>query len=246
MASSVSWACQSCIAQYSSLFQLVSHVRRVHTEDTSLSFVCGVQGCSIAFTKTNTWYKHVVKHHRNEYLCRSLSDSVNANSEEGSSTDGFGEADDDISDVCIIEDDCNVEHNSDVHSLSSEDNNANIPPSDSTVIQHSSTQSHSMPFFSKDVIAGKLFKIREHHLVSHAAVDEVVNLVQSSCDGILNDALFAIWKSGEASHMDMSSDYFQNLPKVFENLSTPLDSISTAYKQQSYIAKQLPYVVSIM
>ena len=244
MASSVSWSCQKCIAKYSSLYDLVSHVRGVHSEEVALNFSCGVQGCSTTFTKTNTWYKHVVKHHRNDYLKKNSSDSSNADSDEDDSYTDI------TTDGCINDDYISngyVDINADkVHSFS-EGNDTNTNSSDSNSFSHNlSTLPSRYKTFSEDVIAGKLLKIREHYLVSHAAVDEVVHLVQSACDGILSEALFAIWKSGEASGMDMSSDYFQCLPRIFESLTPPLSMINTAYKRHSYIAKKLPYVVSII
>ena len=222
MASSVSWNCYNCAASYSSLFDLVSHVRGAHSSEAVLNFICGVQGCSRTFKKTNTWYKHVVKHHRSEYMS-SGSSSSDSDSEEGCTHD--------------IED-------GDVQPFS-EDENMDPPSTAGALEDDDSLHTHHyVSFFNKDVIAGKLFKIREHHMVSYAAVGEVVDLVQIACDNILSEALSAIWQSGEASGMDMSSDFFQNLPKTFENLNHPLASIETAYKQYSYIAKNLPYVVS--
>ena len=40
--------------------------------------------------------------------------------------------------------------------------------------------------------------------------------------------------------------HHQELPQIFERLNSQLASIGTAYKQQSFIAKNLPSVVSII
>lgn len=79
---SVVWACQSCDERCGSLFDLVSHVRGIHSGEDDLSFDCGVQGCPMTFTRTNTWYKHVIKHHRNEYMSRNACGSSSADSED--------------------------------------------------------------------------------------------------------------------------------------------------------------------
>ena len=96
----------------------------------------------------------------------------------------------------------------------------------------------------EEVIAGKLLKIKEKYLVSHAVVDEVVELVESICDDMATQALASIFQTGEELGMDISSSLFQRLPQIFQELSFPLASIRTTYKQQSFIIKSLPYVVN--
>ena len=58
------WLCNFC---YISLFELVSHVRAIHSVDPGLRFVCNVNGCPAVFKQTNTWYKHVTKKHQEQY-----------------------------------------------------------------------------------------------------------------------------------------------------------------------------------
>ena len=69
------WHCQMCLGKYSSLYDLVSHVRAVHYVDV-LGFACQVNGCTKMFYKTNTWYKHVVQSHHEEYFNGSNSSEV--------------------------------------------------------------------------------------------------------------------------------------------------------------------------
>ena len=41
------------------------------------------------------------------------------------------------------------------------------------------------------------------------------------------------------------SEFFEQLQSVQENVDDPMAKVSTTYRQQSYIAKNLPYVVCI-
>ena len=207
--------CQLCAASYSCLFDLVSHVRAVHSVEMNLTLVCQVNGCPRMFRKTNTWYKHVVQSHHEEYSKKNPSEFHH-------------EGDDMIDEDVIDEEDLIDEH--DGHTESSPEE---VQPEG------------SMVQLSEEVIAGKLLKIREKHLVSYSAISEVVELVNSVCDSMATKCLTAIWQLGEDSGMDTSSAFFQELPQVFEQLSSPLSSVGTAYKQQSFVARNLPYVVRL-
>ena len=59
--------CQLCSASYIFLYDLVGHVRSAHSSDAHLSLVCQVNECPIVFTNTNTWYKHVVRQHKEAF-----------------------------------------------------------------------------------------------------------------------------------------------------------------------------------
>ena len=85
--------------------------------------------------------------------------------------------------------------------------------------------------------------IKENHRLSQAAVDDIVQLVQT----VYNDvSTSAVRHHGEESGVDMSSDFFQQLSEILEQLKSPIESVKTAYKQQSYITKNLPLVSVII
>lgn len=206
------WRCQICSVSYICLFDVVSHVRAVHSAESHLNFVCNVNNCPGVFNKTNSWYRHVVDKHFEQYYKRNPdplyiaceSDHEEAEEEE----EGLGDM---------------TEH---------------LPPIQDTVVS-----THLPTFMSEEAVAGKLLKFKERHRISHTAIDEVVELVQTSCDHVVMKTLSAVWESGEVHGMDMDSDFFKELPDILESVVHPLSSLETAYKQQSYVSKKLPYVV---
>ena len=99
-------------------------------------------------------------------------------------------------------------------------------------------------FVTQDVAAGLLLKLREKHRLSQAAVDEVVQIVSTVSDHMVIEALSAVRGLGESHCMDINSPFFQDLPETLESVSNPLAQLGTAYRQQTYVAKNFPYVVS--
>ena len=66
------WTCSSrtgreCAAMFQNLFDLVSHVRSVHT---NLSINCAIDDCPRIFSSANVWYWHVRKCHNITYQDR--------------------------------------------------------------------------------------------------------------------------------------------------------------------------------
>ena len=215
MASSTAWNCQLCVGSYKRLLDLVGHVKAVHSADVNLTYVCKVQGCLRTFKKTNTWYKHILQAHREEYY-RKGSSLASCNEE----TTGSDEMDNLTSEV---------QENESFGASSSD-------------LQESSTPEVSPTPMPEDVIAVKLLSIREKHHLSHAAIDEVVELVELACNQISAKALSSIQQCAEES--GIASDFIQNLSQIFEALTSPLEFVGTIYKQQSFIDQNLPYVVS--
>ncbi len=223
-----SWSCQLCIASYKSLFDLVSHVRAAHSADVNLTYVCQVQGCLRTFKKTNTWYKHVLQVHQVEYYRKGSVESCNeeASIDEQLETDAF----DLISEV---------QENESV-------GGSEFPGECSASSQVSSSLESSVCPIPREeyIIAGKLLKMRVKHHLSHAAIDEVVELVELVYNQVSVEVLSSIHRCAKENGMDTASAFFQELPKIFEGLTSPLAFVSTIYKQQSFIDKNLPYVVS--
>ena len=222
MASVIAWSCQLCAASYRCLFDLVGHVRAAHSADVNLSYVCQVQGCLRTFKKTNTWYKHVLQVHHEKYYSR------DCNEESGSCE--YLEAD--ISDLSEVQGDESLS-DSELRGACT----ANLQVS-------SSSPESSVSLLQEDVIAGKLLSIREKHHLSHAAIDEVVELIVIVCNQMSTEALSLIQQSAIEAEMDTTSHFFQELPNIFESLSSPLAFVNATYKQQSFVDKNLPYVVS--
>lgn len=222
-------SCQLCSASYVCLRGLVSHIRGTHSEEVPLDFVCQVNDCPI----TNTWYKHVVNKHREDY-----DETVTASP----SSDQEGES---IADDSTAEDESEEEDNSEVP-MDLEVLSCMSTGCDDTVTGISSSPSiNEAPVcINEEDIAGKLIRLKEKHMLSHAAVDEVVELVQMVCDNTVANALSEAVLLGEECNLDMTSEFFKQLPDIFETLSYLLARIGTAYRQQSYIVKNLPYVVS--
>jgi hypothetical protein len=77
-----------------------------------------------------------------------------------------------------------------------------ISHQDLPCVEYTSTSS------MKDIIAGKLLKIKEKHLMSHAAIKEIVALIEIICDDVTADIFSTIWRTGEELSMDTSSPFF--------------------------------------
>lgn len=201
-----------CFASYINLQELVSHVRASHN---GLSLVCQVNHCSKTFSNGNSWYRHVLKYHRVEYL-NEISDSESSN-------------DDDILS------DTPSECSSGVHDHESYPDDAMSPDE---------APSEGPMTISKEEIAGKLLRIKEKYLISNAGVDEIMELVESVCDRTCASVLSATFLSGEACGLNTTSNFFLQLPELLDSVKSPLATIRTTYRQHSYIAQNLPYVVS--
>lgn len=194
------WKCQVCPGSYLLLRDLVSHVRASHSSDSNLGYICGIQGCPRSFKRTNTWYKHVVECHEEDYQNK---DPVNESEED-----------------MLEEQDVPPVNNDEEYQ---DEANLVIP--------------------SEDDIAGKLLMLKEHHGLSQAAVESVVELVEMVSNYTSTRALATC---GEELDMDTSSPFFQQLSELFEEFDSPLASIETAFRQQSYICANLPYVVCVL
>ena len=167
------------------------------------------------FSNTNTWYKHVRDKHQEEY-CRKCPDIPAPT-------------------VPTPEDQLGAEMDS-----RDGDQDEDITPLtlDTPLVDDAPT------FVTQDVAAGLLLKLKERHRLSQAAIDEVVQIVGTVSDHMVIESLTAVRQCGEAHGMDMSSPFFQDLPGILENVSNPLATLGTAYRQQSYVKKNFPYVVS--
>ena len=62
------WRCRStghCSACFNSLYELMSHMRNVHS---SSNVVCEVDGCCESFKSPSVWYWHVRRSHASSYF----------------------------------------------------------------------------------------------------------------------------------------------------------------------------------
>ena len=89
-----------------------------------------------------------------------------------------------------------------------------------------------------------LLKLKEKHKLSHVAVDEVIQIVEIITDHVFLETVSAVEQSAEAHGMDITTPFCKNLPNIIENVSNPFSSLGTTYRQQAYVTKNFPYVVS--
>ena len=216
----VVWKCQLCESRYALLHDLVGHVRAAHSAESQLNFVCQVNGCPTTFKNTNSWYKHVRRLHKQEYFTR--------DSFEVSIQSPDQEEDQEMDDSVVP--DTGDGHNMDFVNHSEQNFDTLSPPTS----------------LSQDATAGMLLKLKEKHKLSHAAVDEVIQVVGIVADHVVMKTLSAVQQSAEDHGIDTDTPFFRSLPDIAENVSNPLSSLGTAYKQQSYVAKNFPYVVNLI
>ena len=209
--------CQLCKSPYASLFDLVSHVRAAHSVEDELQLVWQVDGCPRTFCKTSTWYRHILNVHRDGCYDKpsALTDAQHA----------------------ILESDYHDE--SDIE-LEVDTPVTLTPVPDSTMVLFDSVPT----LLTQDTAAGHLLKLKEKHRLTYAAVDEVVQLIQVISDHIIMESLTAVQKSAESHCLDMNSDFIHSLPPALRSTKNPFYLVGTTYKQQAYVAKNFPYVVS--
>ena len=71
----MSWHCIFCSCFTAlSLFLLLSHYNSYHTTDVDFYASCGIDGCTRAFTKANSFAKHVRTKHRQHLQARGPED----------------------------------------------------------------------------------------------------------------------------------------------------------------------------
>ena len=211
------WCCQICSAKFISLRELVSHVRGSHSGLPSHTYACQVSECDKVFKNTNTWYKHVLVKHKEEYCGDHESDS-SSDHESASSMEHSEHSD----------------HTHEFEYMHEGSGFEDVPFEPDNELEVSTLEND---------VTRKLLKLKEKHLLSHSAVYEVVDLVKFVCDGTIANAMSNIVHAGEA--LGLGSEFFEQLQSVQENVDDPMAKVSTTYRQQSYIAKNLPYVVCI-
>lgn len=231
------WQCQLCSATYISLYELVSHVRAVHSAEKHLNLVCKVDDCTRVFKNTNTWYRHLIKNHHKAYMSNDREDDRSCNPED----DLLSSQDDSSSDQEDGTDDMNGVSENEHTDLSAE---VSELPQGEGVPSLAIGPLHQVPgSITKEVAAGTLIKLKVKHLLTNSAINDVVELVGVVCDSVITNTLSALSLEVEACGMDTTSTFFQRLPEILEHHSNPLATIGTTYRQQSFISKNLPYVV---
>ena len=144
----VTWKCQLCAGNYVLLRDLVSHVRACHSSE---DYICGLQGC---LRKTNTWYKHVIDSHHDEYD-EYLMDHSGLSDHDESSDQSEDKSESDLD----SEEDCVDGINEGSSEYCPEEDR--IEPA----------------YVNENAVVGRLIMIKENHRLSQAAVDDIVQLV---------------------------------------------------------------------
>ena len=192
-----------CLNLLDLLFELVGHVRAAHTANCNLNFVCQVkvEGCPRIFKKANTWYKHVLAEHKDEYFKKEVSISPAPKL-----------ADQEMEDLTMFLDD------------GGEGSSTSVEPPDV------SNDSCSPNFVTQDMAAGMLLKLKEKHKLSQAAIDEVIDVVGVITEDVITKTLSAVKQSAESHGVDVTTPFFRNLPNITDSLSNPLTILGTAYR----------------
>lgn len=234
MASSLSWNCQVCSAVYASLYDLVRHIRGSHSGEEDLNFTCGVDQCVSVFTKTNTWYRHVVRYHSEHYRKQEMLASQYEESDES-----------DCMAAVFSDDEDQLFSGLSLEPFSSSSSSSPLSPGllsehDGTTPSSSSSSScinkkYTIPIDEQEV-AGKLIRLKEKYLISDVAMGEIVDLVKMICDSTVNFAFSAAIDCGLDS---------EQLLHMLSGINDPLATVKTTYRRQLYIAQNLPYVVGL-
>ena len=174
---------------------------------------CQVNECTKLFNNSNTWYNHVMKSHRDVYYKSAavLSLPIGPSEEDGMSSDDSEDEEVSIS--------------------------SPIPTPEAGEAEDEPAIHETSAFISNEVVVKKLLKLKEKHLLSQPALDEVVDLVKLVSDSTITNSLVAVLQSAETCCMDFTSHFFQQLPEVFasESLQLRQPTSNTRILQRIYL-----------
>ncbi len=227
MASSQSWQCFACKAFYVSLFELVSHVRAAHHENSAMNFECCIDGCPRVFVNASTWYRHVRRSHADEYSRHQPRTTIESTTAEDTPilpTNGDDE------------DECEDR----VLSLTAE--SVADAPEDFEATEPSPTSTLTC---TKYVAAGMLLKLKSECRLTQRAMREVVEMTGVVCGHMIGEAQTVVKTVAEQHSMELSPPFIQGLQEAHQHIPNPLADLGTAYRQHSYVARNFPYVVSV-
>ena len=199
-------------------------MRAAHSHERFL-LVCGVRGCPRSFQQASSWYRHIRNAHSNEYQNREPFPNLD---------DANGGLHSELMVVNPPE--------SPVHSIQDPDEPAfddDQPGSDSQ-----QTVPENPHFISRDVAAGLLMKLKDKHHLSQIALEDVVETTSSVCEHVLQEVHIAIQEAANKHNVNPQSPFLQDVMDCIETATNPLQELGTAYRQQAYVAKHFPYVVS--
>ncbi len=209
------WQCSGCKSFYVSLFELVSHVRSVHSAESGWELVCGVSGCQRKFSTTNAWYRHVRSYHADEYVKHAnpvastiVKPRATGSPDSRSTEEDWLQLQEETSSTCSFE------------------TSVTTPTTEATT----------------DVLAGMLIKLKEDCRLSQRAVDEV-KMTDIICEHMINEAQAVLNDVGQQHHMDPHTPFIKDVLQGLQRISSPLAGLGSAFRQHSYVVQHFPYVV---
>ena len=162
MANVQTFKCEKCCCTCISLFELVSHVRAVHSSDQNLLLSCGVAGCQDVFHSTSTWYQHIRSCHLFEYY--QPTDTISESTANKSDTS-------DHETLMCLRLEPSTSASIECHTDEMEMN----PP-------------EKMNPSRSNLAAGMIIKLKEECGLSQRAMNEVINITGFICDHVIDQA----------------------------------------------------------
>ena len=213
------YECKRCNSCYNSLYDLVSHIRAAHS---GLELTCGINECTKVFFSTSTWYQHVRSAHFEDYYSKP--------SEQIRSSSSRFEPDSPSSPMEITDHDETAQTEAQV-----------VEGAFTNGLCASPTQCTST-----DVAAGMLIKLKEGCRLSQRAMKEVIDITNFICDHVINKAQVVVSEIGQQHHLNSTASLMLDLNAALQQISNPFTELQTTYRQHTYIAQNMPYVVSII
>ena len=93
-----------------------------------------------------------------------------------------------------------------------------------------------------DIAAGMMVKLKEECRLSQRAMVKVADF---ACDHVIQKALAVVEEVGAIHGLNPQSPLVLEISEPLQNIQSPFTGLSTTYQQHSYIAWNMPYVVSI-
>lgn len=100
------------------------------------------------------------------------------------------------------------------------------------------------PTSATDIAAGMLVKLKEECRLSQRAMEGVIDITHFICDYATDKARAAVSEVGQEYGLNASAPLILDLNEALQHIDNPFTDLGTTYRQHSYIARNMPYVVS--
>ncbi|XP_065902216.1 uncharacterized protein [Dysidea avara] len=217
--------CPLCSFNHFTVKDILSHIRAYHSNEPNFCVTCGLDGCSTTSRTFSGLYSHIYRHHREYIDKRGSCNADNDDIVESTSNQGKTQAQDVAADSTSRSfdepltniNDQGVELTADIEFLTGHDREA---------IKRSS--------------ALLLLKLKEHHRLSQAAIDDVVEGFRGLFTSTMEYVKAAL--RSKLADIGFNPCDINAMDEVFNDIEEPFSGLATEYQQNAYYLNQFHLV----